>query len=116
MLLHKMSYINQEFCHDSEYLNAEKNYLCYYSGKSILGTMQANELKYNLIDKLISVRDLNLLQKINDLIGNVDINKTVFKVSDAQRNMLMASEEDIQKGNFISDDELNAEEDQWLNG
>jgi hypothetical protein len=78
--------------------------------------MQVNDLKYNLIDKLISVRDLNILQKINDLIGNVDINKPVFKVSDAQRQMLMNSEEDIPKGNVISDDDLNAEEDKWLNG
>ncbi len=78
--------------------------------------MQVNDLKYNLIDKLISVRDLNILQKINDLIGNVDVNKPVFKVSDAQRQMLTKSEEDIHKGNVISDDDLNAEEDKWLNG
>lgn len=77
--------------------------------------MQVNDLKYNLIDKLISVRDLNILQKINDLIGNVDIDKPVFKVSDDQRQMLMKSE-DICKGNVISDDDLNAEEDKWLNG
>jgi hypothetical protein len=28
----------------------------------------------------------------------------------------MKSEEDIHKGNVISDDDLNAEEDKWLNG
>jgi hypothetical protein len=78
--------------------------------------MQVNDLKYNLIDKLISVRDLNILQKINDLIGNVDIDKPVFKFSDDQRQMLMKSEEDIRKGNVISDDDLNSEEDKWLNG
>ncbi len=78
--------------------------------------MQVNDLKYNLLDKLISVRDINILQKINDLIGNVDINSPVFKVTDAQKRMLMKSEEDIRDGNIISDDELNVEEDQWLNG
>jgi hypothetical protein len=30
--------------------------------------------------------------------------------------MLMKSEEDIRNGNVISNDDLNAEEDQWLNG
>jgi len=84
--------------------------------KYIINTMQVNDLKYNLIDKLISVRDLNILQKINDLIGNVDVNNPVFKVSDAQRQMLTKSEDDIHKGNVISDDDLNAEEDKWLNG
>ena len=78
--------------------------------------MQVNDLKYNLLDKLISVRDINVLQKINDLIGNVDINSPIFKVTDAQKQMLMKSEEDIQNGNVISNDDLNAEEDQWLNG
>ena len=78
--------------------------------------MQVNDLKYNLLDKLISVRDINILQKINDLIGGVDINRPVFKVTDAQKQMLMKSEEDIRNGNVISDDQLNADEDLWLNG
>jgi len=77
--------------------------------------MQVNDLKYNLIDKLISVRDINVLRKINDLIGNVDINSPVFKITDTQKQMLIKSEEDINQGNVTSDDELNAEEDQWLN-
>jgi hypothetical protein len=78
--------------------------------------MQVNELRYSLLDKLMSVRDINVLQKINELIGNVDLNSPVFKVTDGQKQMLMKSEEDILNGNIISDDELNAEEDQWLNG
>ncbi len=78
--------------------------------------MQVNDLRYSLLDKLISVRDINILQKINDLIGGVDINSPVFKVTDAQKQMLMKSEEDIRNGNVISDDELNADEDLWLNG
>ena len=72
--------------------------------------MQVNELRYSLLDKLMSVRDINVLQKINELIGNVDLNNPVFKVTDGQKQMLMKSEEDILNGNVISDDELNAEE------
>jgi|HubBroStandDraft_1064217.scaffolds.fasta_scaffold1018673_1 hypothetical protein len=78
--------------------------------------MQVNDLKYNLLDKLISVRDISILHKINELIGNVDINNPVFKISEGQKQMLMKSEEDLHKGNVISDDDLNAEEDKWLNG
>ena len=78
--------------------------------------MQVNDLKYNLLDKLISVRHINILQKINDLIGGVDLNSPIFKVTDAQKQMLMKSEKDIRNGNVISNDDLNAEEDQWLNG
>ncbi len=45
-----------------------------------------------------------------------EINNPVFKVTDGQKQMLMKSEEDILNGDTISDDELNADEDQWLNG
>lgn len=72
------------------------------------------DLTYTLIDKLISVQDKSILKKINDIIGNVDLEKKVFKVSHAQRQMLMKSEEDIRKGNFITDEELNCEEEKWL--
>jgi hypothetical protein len=78
--------------------------------------MQVNNLKYSLLDKLISIRDIGLLEKIDNLIGNVDVNKSVFRTTERQRQMLMESEEDIRKGNLISNDDLNAEEDQWLNG
>ncbi len=78
--------------------------------------MQVNDLKYSLLDKLISIRDIGLLEKIDNLIGDVDVNKSVFRTTDRQKQMLMESEQDIRKGNLISNDDLNAEEDQWLNG
>ncbi|HUZ61936.1 MAG TPA: hypothetical protein VMU83_24380 [Hanamia sp.] len=78
--------------------------------------MQANNLKYRLLDKLISIQDINLLEKVNELIGNVDANKSVSKVTPDQKNMLMKSEADILNEEFITDEELNEEEDKWLNG
>ena len=78
--------------------------------------MQVNDLKYSLLDKLISIRDIGLLEKIDNLIGDVDVNKSVFRTTDRQKQMLMESEQDIRKGNLISNDDLNVEEDQWLNG
>ena len=78
--------------------------------------MEANNLRYKLLDKLISIRDNNVWQKINDLIGNIDIEKTEIKVTDAQKQMLINSEEDILKGNTISDADLNEEENKRLNG
>ena len=77
--------------------------------------MQTNDLKYSLLDKLISVRDLSLLQQVNEIIGNVDVNSSVIKVTDAQRQMLKASEEDIMEGRIITNEDVDAEEDKWLN-
>jgi len=78
--------------------------------------MEANNLRYSLLDKLISIRDHNVWQKINDLIGNIDIEQTEIKTTDSQKKMLMNSEDDIRNENIISDDELNEEENKWLNG
>lgn len=78
--------------------------------------MEANNLRYSLLDKLISVRDNNIWQKINELIGNIDIENTEIKITDAQKNMLLKSESDIRNGNIITDEELNEEENKWLKG
>ena len=78
--------------------------------------MEVNNLRYSLLDKLISIRDNNVWQKINDLIGNIDLEKTEMKITDAQKQMLMNSEDDIRNENVIGDDELNEEENKWLNG
>ncbi len=76
--------------------------------------MQVDNLKYSLLDKLISIHDDDLLKKINDLIGNVDLEETPIKVVDAQRQMLMRSEQDILNDNLISNEDVNEEEEQWL--
>ena len=78
--------------------------------------MEAKNLRYSLLDKLISIRDNNVWQKVNELIGGIDIEKTELKTTEALKQMLMNSEDDIRNGNTISDDELNEEEDKWLNG
>ncbi|MEO8960355.1 MAG: hypothetical protein ABI325_00640 [Ginsengibacter sp.] len=64
---------------------------------------------------MISIQDVDLLKKINTLIGNVDISNPVFKTTENQKSMLEKSEIDIENGNLITDEELNEEEDQWLN-
>lgn len=51
--------------------------------------MQPGNLKNGLLDKLISIGDNNLLEKVNDLIGNVDINTSVFKVTVSQKVCLL---------------------------
>lgn len=78
--------------------------------------MRVSYLKYRLLDKLISVHDFEVLEKVNEIIGDVDIHQPVFKITEEQKNMLVKSEEDILNGDLITDQELNEEEDKWLNG
>ena len=76
--------------------------------------MQVDNLKYSIVDKLISVNHKGLLEKINRLIGDIDLEETQIKVSDGKRQMLINSEQDILNKNLISDKEVNEEEEQWL--
>ena len=76
--------------------------------------MRIEDFKHALLDKLISIQDISLLEKINDLIGDVDVNTPIFKISEDQKGMLIKSEGDILNGNFTTDQELNEEEDKWL--
>ncbi|BAV05156.1 hypothetical protein SAMN05421788_1154 [Filimonas lacunae] len=78
--------------------------------------MAVDPLTYNISDKVISIQDVALLEKINDLIGMVDLEKTTFNISPRQKEMLHGSMEDIKNGRLISDEELNREEQEWLNG
>ena len=77
--------------------------------------MNILNLKLGLLNKLISIHDMDLLQKLNDLVKDVDVEQSVFKVSNAQKAMLMRRLEDIKHNRLISDEELNAEEQLWLN-
>ena len=78
--------------------------------------MEVENLKFSLLDKLISITDKNVLETVNNVIGNIDLEKTIIRVNERQRNMLFSSDEDILKGKLTTDDELNEEEDRWLNG
>ena len=72
-----------------------------------------HDLKYDILDKLISVEDQELLKEINSLIGDINLEERPIKVSDDQRKMLINSELDIINGNLVSDEEVN-EEEKWL--
>lgn len=77
--------------------------------------MEAGQLKHILLDKLISIEDKNLLEEVDKLIGDVNLEEKTFKVSPKQLEMLRSSESDIKNGKRIRDEDLNEEEEKWLN-
>lgn len=77
--------------------------------------MKTGQLKFNLIDKLIALRDPDLLHKVEKLLSKIKVDKSeTFKLTSSQKEMLRASEADIKNGRIISDKKLNEEEDKWL--
>ena len=76
--------------------------------------MNNNEIKYKVMDKLMSVEDNALLIKIDVLIGDINVDEKDLIVSKAQLKMLRSSEADLKNDQIITEEDLNQEEDKWL--
>ena len=74
------------------------------------------QIRNNLIDKLITIKNKDILSAVDRLLEVSVKEEDVYKVSEVQRKALQASEMDIANGRLISDEELNNEEDEWLKG
>lgn len=73
------------------------------------------QIRNNLIDKLTSIKNKELLSAVDRLLEVSVKEEDVYQVSEEQRKVLQASEVDIANGRLISDEDLNSEEDEWLN-
>ncbi len=73
------------------------------------------QIRNNLIDKLLSINNKDIIVSLDRLLESTIKEEDVYKVSKQQRILLAASEIDIQNGNLILDEEINREEDLWLN-
>ena len=76
--------------------------------------MNNNEIKYKVLDKLMSVEDNALLVKIDALIGDINVDEKDLIVSKAQLKMLRSSEVDLKNDQIITEEDLNQGEDKWL--
>jgi hypothetical protein len=72
------------------------------------------QIRNNLIDKLISIKNKDILSAVDRLLEVSVKEEDVYKVSEDQRKALQASEMDIANGRLISNEDLNNEEDEWL--
>ena len=78
--------------------------------------MNSLQLKLNLIDKLISLTDTELLREIEKILSKIKVkNNEGFNLTSTQIEMLKTSEEDIKYGRVVSDKKMNEEEEKWLN-
>jgi hypothetical protein len=75
--------------------------------------MNTLELKLGIFDKLKSVEDANLLEKIVNLLKTVDRNE-IYYLSEYELDMVKEGEEDIKAGRVISQEQLDKEDLEWL--
>jgi F0F1-type ATP synthase delta subunit len=75
--------------------------------------MTTIELKKELIFKIAGIKDKNLLNAINNIIEN-NSTSNIYQISPEQRKQIMEGLEQISRGEFLSDEQVQMEINQWL--
>ncbi|HSJ66903.1 MAG TPA: hypothetical protein VK921_04485 [Anditalea sp.] len=74
----------------------------------------AEQIRNNIIEKLYCIDNKELLFAMDKLLDASINQDKPYKVTSEQKEALEASDQDIIYGRLISDEDLNAEEDEWL--
>ena len=77
--------------------------------------MSNAELKKRLIDKIQKTDNENLLEEAFRLLQLESEDIEVYKLSDEQKSAVNEAREQIKRGEFLTDDEVNKDVDEWLN-
>jgi predicted transcriptional regulator len=75
--------------------------------------MSTLELKLEIFDRLKSVEDDGLLEKIITLLTTNNQNE-IYHLSEYELDMVKEGEEDIKAGRVISQEQLDKEDLEWL--
>lgn len=74
----------------------------------------ANTLRNNLIDKLLTISDIDYLSALHKLIQSSPTDTGKVALTDEQVLMLKMSDTDIAKGKLISQADLDKSDSEWL--
>ncbi|MFZ6050576.1 hypothetical protein [Halocola ammonii] len=74
----------------------------------------ADKIRNRIIDKLLAVSNPEFLKALDLLISSKTETDKKVELTPAQKRMLLLSEEDIAKGNLISQEEIDKEDLKWL--
>ncbi|MEM7484489.1 MAG: hypothetical protein AAF348_04710 [Bacteroidota bacterium] len=74
-----------------------------------------DKIRNELIGKILTIRNKEFLEALDKLISSSSSETEIVELSDEQKQMLQMSEEDIQNGSLISQDEMDKRNLEWLN-
>lgn len=76
--------------------------------------MLTKEMKQELIDKIKSTKDENILEEVYRIleVGTKEVDMIVL--SSEQKEAIDEGIKDIEEGNYLSNEEANREIDEWL--
>jgi hypothetical protein len=73
-------------------------------------------LRNNLIDKLFTISNKEYLLALNQLVESSTVDNSAVKLSDEQVLMLQLSDKDIKTGKLVSQEQLDKNDLEWLEG
>lgn len=76
--------------------------------------MTTLELKKILMHRIAEINDKSFLSAINTIIEPKS-NSTIYKTTPEQRNRIKEGKDQIEKGDFFTNEQVEKEIDQWLN-
>ncbi|NLP58840.1 hypothetical protein [Lutibacter sp. B1] len=77
--------------------------------------MRIDNIKNNLIDRILATKNEKLLQAIKNIFDSTLVADEIVTLSSEQIEMLLMSEKDIENDNLISESELNDIDSEWMN-
>lgn len=72
------------------------------------------EIKNELIDKILSIQDKELLEALDKLVSSATLPGGKGYLTDSQKSMLKLSEEDIKYDRLISEEDMMKRNREWL--
>lgn len=76
--------------------------------------MSTVELKEQLINKILLVENPNILREAIRLLDIESGATEMVQLSEMQKEAILRGQEDIRKGNFLTNEQANKEIDEWL--
>ena len=73
-----------------------------------------DNLRNNIIEKLLTISNKDYLTALYQLVEKSSIDNDIVKLTREQVLMLNLSEEDIENGRLISQDQLDSDDLEWL--
>jgi hypothetical protein len=75
-----------------------------------------DKIRNRVIDKILSIRNKEFLETLDKLISSNESESDIVKLSVEQKKMLQMSEEDIENGRLVSQEEMDKRNLKWLDG
>jgi hypothetical protein len=73
-------------------------------------------LKERLIEKIQQSDNEALLGEVSRLMDAEAEDATVYELNDEQKQIIATAQQQVQQGQYLTDEQANKEIDEWLNG